>query len=221
VSHEFNHDPEILELCREFGDRAAFMWLEILSLLDRHDNQLKMSNYMLQKLAVVVRKRVPSTLLAFNKCVANGWLEPSQPFARGLLVTYSSPKYAEYHKIKSEIGVPPKLPKLPSLPKKNILKKEYIVQAVNILNFLNTKTHKSFRAYTGENGHEKPTKSLELILARLQDGNTEADLRGVIAMKARKWGQDEKMCEFLRPSTLFGKEKFEQYVGEQPTPEEG
>jgi uncharacterized phage protein (TIGR02220 family) len=88
-------------------------------------------------------------------------------------------------------------------------------RAVKLLEFLNAKTHKNFKAYLGANGHETPTKSLELVMARLKEGYTDDDLKGMIAMKARKWGPDPKMCEFLRPSTLFGKEKCEMYVGEQ------
>jgi len=112
------------------------MWLEVLSLLDRHENTLKMSDYLLEKLSLVSRKRLASTLLAFNKCVANGWLVPNKPFTKGLLITYSSPKYAEYHRTSSAIrdnlenesapiGVPPNLP-LPNLPKQKekTLKKE-------------------------------------------------------------------------------------------------
>ena len=93
-------------------------------------------------------------------------------------------------------------------------KKETEEKACQLLEFLNTKSGKNFRAYIGVNGHEKPTKSLELVLARLQEFSMD-DLRGMVAMKCRRWKDDPKMCEFLRPSTLFGKEKCEMYVGEQ------
>lgn len=84
--------------------------------------------------------------------------------------------------------------------------------AVRVLEFLNEKTGKSFQPF---NTTGKPTRSLELIMNRMKEGATEANCRGVIARKAMKWGEDDKMREFLRPSTLFGKEKFEQYLGER------
>lgn len=89
--------------------------------------------------------------------------------------------------------------------------KNIYIPAENILDFLNQKTQKSFRAYNGTT----PTASLKLILARFKEGYTDSDLRGVVAMKVRKWQNDPNMVEYLRPATLFGKEKFEQYVGEQ------
>ena len=88
-------------------------------------------------------------------------------------------------------------------------------QAEEILEFLNKKTGRSYRAFVGLNGSRKPSQSLEIIMHRLRDGATVADCRGVIARKARKWGNDEKMSEFLRPKTLFNRTNFEQYLGEQ------
>lgn len=124
VSHDFNRDPEIQELRDEFGDGAVFVWLEILSILDRHENQLKMSNSLLRTLSQIARKRFVTTLKVVNKLVTNGWLTPNKPFVKDLQITYASPNYAEYHRTRArnedenvtndtQIGVPPNLP-LPS-----------------------------------------------------------------------------------------------------------
>lgn len=87
--------------------------------------------------------------------------------------------------------------------------------ASQILAFLNHKTGKNFRAFHGLNGKRRPSASLEFVLARMRDGISEDDLRGVIARKAREWKGDAKMEKFLRPATLFNRTNCDQYVGEQ------
>lgn len=89
-------------------------------------------------------------------------------------------------------------------------------QAQEILNFLNAKTNRSFRPFDASGN---PSRNLEFIVARLKEGYSVIDLRGVIARKARMWLHDDKMNLYLRPQTLFNREKCAAYVGEQ-TPEE-
>jgi uncharacterized phage protein (TIGR02220 family) len=48
----------------------------------------------------------------------------------------------------------------------------------------------------------------------LTKGYTEEQMKKVVAIKCKKWKGDPKMDDFLRPSTLFGPEKFDDYVGE-------
>jgi len=55
---------------------------------------------------------------------------------------------------------------------------------------------------------------LKLICARLKEGATLDDMRAVVTDRFEKWGDDEKMAEYLRPATLFNATKFAQYVGE-------
>ena len=78
-------------------------------------------------------------------------------------------------------------------------------EAVEVLNFLNTKTGRAYQPVEA---------NLNLILNRLKEGATVADCRAVIAKKAREWGTDDKMAEYLRPATLFNATKFAQYRGE-------
>ena len=77
--------------------------------------------------------------------------------------------------------------------------------ACELLTFLNEKTGRSYRP-VGVN--------LDLIVARLKDGATPANIRGVIARKVREWHGTE-FEKFLRPATLFNRTKFEQYLGER------
>lgn len=84
-------------------------------------------------------------------------------------------------------------------------------QALEVLNFLNTKTGRAYRPVE---------ENLKLIIARIKSGATVMDCRQVIAKKTREWKGDEKMVEYLRPATLFNATKFEQYMGELVIPRE-
>ena len=76
--------------------------------------------------------------------------------------------------------------------------------AQSILEYLNQKAGKSFR----------PVKAnLSVIDARLKEGATAADCIAVIDAKVAQWSADPKMQEYLRPETLFGVTKFQQYLG--------
>lgn len=78
-------------------------------------------------------------------------------------------------------------------------------QAVEVLNFLNIKTGRNYQPVDA---------NLKLIAARLKEGASVSDCRAVVAKKAREWGTDERMAEYLRPATLFNATKFAQYRGE-------
>jgi uncharacterized phage protein (TIGR02220 family) len=65
--------------------------------------------------------------------------------------------------------------------------------------------------YPLRNPKGRLTASAELVLSRLKDGYSAAELREVVLDRVRAWKGDEKMQEFLRPSTLFRKSNFEKY----------
>ena len=62
--------------------------------------------------------------------------------------------------------------------------------------------------------------NLQLLRARLREGHTEEEIRAVIDRKAQEWKGDPRNAQYLRPATVFGAQKFNQYVGElgQPLP---
>lgn len=79
-----------------------------------------------------------------------------------------------------------------------------------LLDFLNEKSGKAFQ----------PTSvNLDFIAARLREGYSAKQCRQVIVRKCRDWLADEKMREYLRPATLFNREKFNQYAGELVLPD--
>lgn len=78
-------------------------------------------------------------------------------------------------------------------------------EAVRWLDELNRLTDKNFR----------PVEStLQTIVARIKEGYTYEQAERVIRNRWEKWAGDEKMEEFLRPSTLFRKTKFPEYLTE-------
>lgn len=72
-----------------------------------------------------------------------------------------------------------------------------------IVDYLNSKTGSKFR-------HNNKTTARH-ISARLKEGYTIDDFITVIDKKCADWLNDEKMSEYLRPSTLFAG-KFEEYL---------
>lgn len=76
--------------------------------------------------------------------------------------------------------------------------------AIPILDYLNAKAGKSFKAVDA---------NLKHIAARLQEGATVDDCKAVIDAKVSQWAEDAKMREYLRPKTLFTPSNFQQYLG--------
>ena len=81
--------------------------------------------------------------------------------------------------------------------------------ALTILLFLNEKANRKYPAVPA---------NLDQIVARLKEGFTETQIRQVVARKCAEWKGDDMMDKFLRPSTLFGRQKFANYVGELGRP---
>lgn len=81
--------------------------------------------------------------------------------------------------------------------------------SIRVLECLNEQTGKRF---------EPVPANLNLIKARLREGATEQNCRGVIFRKCREWAGDPKMAEYLRPKTLFNATNFAQYLGQRDAP---
>jgi uncharacterized phage protein (TIGR02220 family) len=77
--------------------------------------------------------------------------------------------------------------------------------AVQVLEYLNTAAGKNFRPVDS---------NIRLIVGRLKDGYTPIELKTVVYRQVQMWGTDPKMCEYLRPKTLFNPTNCEQYAGE-------
>ena len=94
--------------------------------------------------------------------------------------------------------------------KNNVVNDIYTPQIKEVIDYLNEKTNKNFRATT--------KKTQILIKTLLKNKYTVEDIKKVIDIKVRQWGKDKKMKIYLRPETLFGT-KFEAYLNEEPNEE--
>ena len=85
--------------------------------------------------------------------------------------------------------------------------------AIPILQLLNELTGSSFR---------EVESNLKLIDARLSEKGVDAEgMAMMVRRQVAKWKPDPKMAEYLRPQTLFGKEKFESYYASREMPVSG
>lgn len=92
----------------------------------------------------------------------------------------------------------------------NVVNDIYTPQIKEVIDYLNEKTNKNFRATT--------KKTQTLIKTLLKNKYTVEDIKKVIDIKVKQWGKDNKMKIYLRPETLFGN-KFEGYLNEEPVKE--
>ncbi|WP_256731013.1 conserved phage C-terminal domain-containing protein [Ralstonia pickettii] len=77
--------------------------------------------------------------------------------------------------------------------------------AREVISYLNAKAKSAFRC---------ATTNVNLIRARLKSGATVEQCKAVVDAKVAEWGANPEMRKFLRPETLFGATKFEQYLGQ-------
>lgn len=97
---------------------------------------------------------------------------------------------------------------------KGALKNQPGEMHIEIINYLNQKTGKRFRADTVE--------TVKLISHLINRGYTVDDFRKVIDFKCVEWIGNSYMEPKLRPSTLFAESNFESYVQQDaPIPQKG
>jgi uncharacterized phage protein (TIGR02220 family) len=77
---------------------------------------------------------------------------------------------------------------------------------IEIVEFLNLKAAKNF-------GVAKTVSHRRLIEALFKSGYSADQMRAVIEDRVREWGNDPRMNKNLRPSTIFNKTNFENYLG--------
>lgn len=79
---------------------------------------------------------------------------------------------------------------------------EVVAAVVEVIQYLNVKTGKSYRPTT--------KRYVNMIKKLLEEGYTVENMKSVIDRKVDEWAEDYKFYKYLQPSTLFG-QKFEEY----------
>ena len=114
--------------------------------------------------------------------------------------------YRQRQKALIEGAEAPILPEPESEPEPTITSKPSIQSTpdyLEIIDYLNAKCGTNFKPQT--------KKTQQLVHARMAEGYTVDDFKTVIDRKSADWKHDPKMCNYLRPETLFGT-KFESYL---------
>lgn len=92
-----------------------------------------------------------------------------------------------------------------SKEQKEKAKKEIVeCDVTHVIDYLNARAGKRFST--------KGEGARKMIHARLNDGYTVDDLKAVIDYKCAQWVNDPKMRQYLQPSTLFRRSKFDEYL---------
>lgn len=122
VSHDINEDPEIWELTDLFGDRSLRVWLEVLRILDKNENTLKVCDHTVAALSRKCRQTVAKVRRILGHAVAKTWLHRGDDTADDSSYILKASNYAKYHKTSEHKGnqdvSPPKL----TITKQNITK---------------------------------------------------------------------------------------------------
>jgi uncharacterized phage protein (TIGR02220 family) len=83
---------------------------------------------------------------------------------------------------------------------------KYIDTANKVIDYFNKTTESSYKHSSTARGP---------IIARLKDGFTGRQCAEVIHKKHHQWKDDDKMCKYIRITTLFQPTKFEGYLNEK------
>src|SRR3990167_6798296 len=126
VSQHINRDPELWDLCRQFGDRSIRIWLEILSIADRHGGVIpgastELSPDLRRALADASRTSGQTVANCWRRLIELSWVTPSEPARIS--------NYLDYHRSRktnsatADANVSAHLPSEPSEPSEpNLIK---------------------------------------------------------------------------------------------------
>ena len=143
VSQEINSDAESWELTQLYGDRALRIWMEVLAITERTDNDWKLVDGWETVLGRKVRQSPTTVWRVIGWLLAKGWLVVRQGLASGWPVVRQSlatdppailgcRNYAKFHKTRAEVRPPPSFLPIPSEPKES---KKTLPNSVSVSDF--------------------------------------------------------------------------------------
>src|SRR3990167_8705411 len=157
VSQHINRDPELWDLCRQFGDRSIRVWLEILSIADRHGGVIPGASTELppdlrRALADASRTSGQTVANCWRRLIELSWVTPSEPARIS--------NYLDYHRSRktnsatADANVSAHLPSEPSEP--NLLKSKRATQFPE-----NFEVSDEIKAWAKENQFPDPDLELQ------------------------------------------------------------
>ncbi len=116
-SRDLNEDPEVRELCDRFGLSGLRLWLEVLAIIEKTENEWHLSGDYISSLSFKVGCKPGTTRQALQFMEGKNWLRCEVLPDNNMV--YMCPKYWRYHKRREpkidKDGSPPIL-SVPSLP---------------------------------------------------------------------------------------------------------
>jgi len=209
VTHDINADPEMWELREQFGDRAGFVWLEILSIADRNNGILGPSSSQLHTiLAGRCRVYSPKVRAILEWCLARGWLV----FDGNLRVA----KWLKYHRTREPNKHPtgntttPLLPNLPNLPKEEDKIKTPIAPKMGAM-------LESFDLFWKEYPKKRGKETAERAWLKIAPNNGLCETIITAIKKQKTWPDWVKDCgQFIPyPASWLNQKRWEDEIGEQ------
>ena len=104
LSRDLNDDPETWELTDLFGDRALRILLEILGIIDKTENQWRLTGHWLAGLSRKVRQQPATVRRVIGWMLEKGWLIAEERAADGSPTILSARNYWKYHKMREPSG---------------------------------------------------------------------------------------------------------------------
>ena len=149
----------------------------------------------------------------FNPLIQYGFIEVVQDASNALApcITEKSREETETETEKDNFTstLPAKIEMTPARSVERLNGRRVMVEQV--VTYLN---HQARRNYRVTNPNGTYTAHAEIIAQRLKEGYTVEQLKDVIGHKSGQWMGDEKMDQYLNPSTLFRKGNFTKYLAE-------
>lgn len=104
VSQDINEDEELWEFTKAFGDRAFRTWMEILRILDKTENRLRISEESVAGISRRVRQTPANLRRQVGWLLAKGWLASLEVSVDGSSSVLYSPNYWKYHDRREKNG---------------------------------------------------------------------------------------------------------------------
>ncbi len=101
---DLNDDPELWALTEQFGDRSLRIWLEILALIDRHENRWRVSGDWVGTLSRKCRVFGKKVSAVIDWLIKNEWLCVEESDPNGFPLILASRNYWKFHKRREPSG---------------------------------------------------------------------------------------------------------------------